>query len=75
MNSGTPMGIRDGEARNAPAPASPDGDEFLAIKPPWGLKLTHLHPLIDEFPTGDRGSGPIAIHNCVPGSWEVGPDS
>lgn len=59
INSGDPTG--DGETENVPAPASPDGSEFRPLKAPWGVKSPQFHHLIDEFPIGDRGSGPIAI--------------
>jgi hypothetical protein len=40
-----------------PAPASPDGAAFSPVKLPVGRKINHFHPLMDEFPVGDRVSG------------------
>jgi hypothetical protein len=48
------------------SPRHPMGISFRTPTSPQGVKSPCLHPLIDEFPVGDRGSGigdrgPIAI--------------
>jgi len=43
------------------APFHPTGMTFGPLRSPRGLKIPQLHPLMDEFPIGDRGSGPVAI--------------
>ena len=57
MHSGHPTGIGDGDTGNVPSPAIPDGDQIWPLRSPWGLNTTHLHPLMDEIPVGDRGLG------------------
>jgi hypothetical protein len=41
-----------------PRPRLPTGGELFPIYIPVGKKLPHPHPLIEEFPAGNRGSGP-----------------
>jgi hypothetical protein len=36
----------------------PIGEELCPIYNPVGKKLPHLHPLMDEFPMENCGSGP-----------------
>jgi hypothetical protein len=50
--------IEDGEPGNVCVPALPDGICFGLLSSPRGVKSPHLHPLMDEFPVRDRGSGP-----------------
>jgi hypothetical protein len=52
-----------------PAPPSPTGRSFLPYRSPWGLVLSHPHPLIGEFPVGNRGTGPCC-HLCRGGGNE-----
>jgi hypothetical protein len=44
-----------------PAPLSPMGIGFYPFLSPRGVISRQSRPLMDEFPTGDRGMGPIAI--------------
>ena len=55
---GAPADNGDGEVENVPTPASPDGACFYPLTSPWGTNIPHFHPLMDEIPVGDRGSGP-----------------
>jgi hypothetical protein len=41
-----------------PYPRLPVGGELFPIYIPVGKKLPHPHPLIEEFPAGNQGSGP-----------------
>jgi hypothetical protein len=50
-----------GGDKSYPAPPSPMGIGFCPFLSPRGVLSPHPRPLIDEFPTGDRGMGPIAI--------------
>jgi hypothetical protein len=44
---------------------SPSGEDFSPFTSPRGENLPHPHPLMEEFPAGNRGSGPIAISRPV----------
>jgi hypothetical protein len=55
---GSPPGNGDGDAQNVMLPASPTGMKIDPLTSPWGLKVPHLHPLMEEIPVGDQGSGP-----------------
>jgi hypothetical protein len=66
--TGSPIGKGDGDAQNVPSSASPDGITFGPLRSMWGLKFSQLHPLIDEFPVGDRGPLP-SLEKVLAGMW------
>jgi hypothetical protein len=41
-----------------PHPRLPIGGGFFPVYIPVGENLPHPHPLMEEFPMGNRGSGP-----------------
>jgi hypothetical protein len=53
-----PAGNGDGEYFSIPIPIYPSGKNFSPFTSPWGKKLPHPLPLIEEFPTGNQGLGP-----------------
>jgi hypothetical protein len=61
--SGTHRVSGAGMLRTFQAPLHPTGITFDLLRSPRGLKISQLHPLMEEFPIGDRG--PITIPN-----WE-----
>jgi hypothetical protein len=50
-----------GSAETSPHPPYPTGTSFSPFSSPRGLKCYHPRPLMEEFPAGNRGSGPVAI--------------
>jgi hypothetical protein len=51
-------GNGDGGWFPIPVPANPTGIKFLPFRSPRGLNSSHTRPLIEEFPAGNRVSGP-----------------
>jgi hypothetical protein len=41
-----------------PSPPDPMGMIFLPFNSPWGANCNHPRPLMNEFPAGNRGTGP-----------------
>jgi hypothetical protein len=58
--NGSPRGTGMGNVSH-PRPCLPIGGGFFPVYIPAGENLPHPHPLMEEFPAGNRGSGPIAI--------------
>jgi hypothetical protein len=58
-----PRGERGWRMFPYPVPVYPSGEDFSSFTFLWGENLPHPHPLMEEFPAGNRGSGPIAISN------------
>jgi hypothetical protein len=57
-HNGAPTGSGYGGDKPYPSPPSPMGIDSCLYLSPWGLLSPHHHPLMEEFPTGDRGMGP-----------------
>jgi hypothetical protein len=53
----------------SPSPPYPTGTTLAPIRSLWGSILYHPRPLIKEFPTGNRGSGPRCHPYCHP--WPI----
>lgn len=49
-----------------PRPLKPDGDKVFPISILWELNYPHRRPLIEEFPTENRVSGPYCYLNRSP---------
>jgi hypothetical protein len=57
-HAGTPRRGERGRGDKERSLLHPTGMRFSPLRSPRGLKISQLHPLMDEFPVGDRGSGP-----------------
>ena len=51
-----------------PSPRLPVVGEFFPDYISWGEKISNPHPLIEEFPAVNQGSGLIAI-SVATGEW------
>jgi hypothetical protein len=54
-------GTGTGMHRTLRAPLHPSGITFGMLRSPRGLKISQLHPLMEEFPVGNRGLIAIPI--------------
>ena len=70
LNVSGMRGSGTGDGEPSPSPLDPMGIDFPPFSSPWGIKSPHPRPLIGEFPTGNRGSGPRC--HLEGESWAVG---
>jgi hypothetical protein len=65
---GAPRGSGTGNRIPYPSPPDPMGIVFLPFNSPWGANCNHPHPLMSEFPAGNRGTGPrchLYLQRCI----------
>jgi len=58
LNGSGMRGSGTGDGEPSPSPLDPMGIDFPPFSSTWRIKSPHPRPLIGEFPTGNRGSGP-----------------